>query len=201
MYLTTLAASLQEAECQLHAYVLMTNHVHLLVTPRTAASAAQLTISIGRRYARYFNDTYERSGPLWEGRYRSSAIDSDVYFLACCRYIEANPVRAGIVTHPGHYEWSSYRANVLQRHEPWLSAHACYLALGAGAHTRAQSYAKLFEQDLGRETLDRIRKATMRGASVSLPAPPRGRPVAQLRAPAASYQARCVDNVETPGEP
>ncbi len=175
MYLTSLAAALPHAECALHAYVLMTNHVHLLVTPHASDSAARLTIAVGRRYVRYFNDRHARSGPLWEGRYRSSRIDSDRYFLACCRYIETNPVRAGMVRHPAEYPWSSFRAHVLLRDEPWLTPHSLHLALGKDKRAQARAYGQLFDLDIGADTLSRIRQATRRGTSVSQPSPPRGR--------------------------
>src|ERR1017187_9011678 len=97
-----------------HAYVLMTNHVHLLVTPETESSLSKTMQSIGRRYVQYFNHVYGRTGTLWEGRYKSTLIDSERYLLTCMRYIELNPVRAEMLAHPGDYPWSSYRANAGQ---------------------------------------------------------------------------------------
>ncbi len=176
MYLIALGRALQEAGCDLHAYVLMTNHVHLLVTPRAADSAPRLTISLGRRYARYFNDLHGRTGPLWEGRYRASVIDSDRYFLACSRYIEMNPVRAGMVGHPAEYAWSSYRANALRTDNPWLSPHSCYRALGPGEDARARAYALLFDDDLSSDTITRLRESIRHGIPVSSAIARRGRP-------------------------
>jgi putative transposase len=172
MYLTTLAGAASQAMCDLHAYVLMTNHVHLLVTPRASNSAALLMIDIGRRYVRYFNDVHDRSGPLWEGRFRSSPVDTDAYFLACSRYIELNPVRAGMVRHPGAYLWSSFRENAIaRRRESWLSPHPCYLELGHDEQARMRAYASLFDHDLPVVTLSRIRQATRGGISTRGQAP------------------------------
>jgi putative transposase len=110
-YREWLAAAAADYGCRVHAYVLMTNHVHLLVTPRREDSLPRVMQSLGRRYVRHVNAAYQRSGTLWEGRYRAAPIDSEAYFLACCRYIELNPVRAGMVDHPRAYRWSSYRAH------------------------------------------------------------------------------------------
>ena len=110
-YRAWLAAAAAEYGCAIHAYVLMTNHVHLLVTPRQAESLPRAMQSLGRRYVRYVNAAYHRTGTLWEGRYRAAPIDSEAYLLACSRYIELNPVRAGMVRHPRDYRWSSWHAN------------------------------------------------------------------------------------------
>jgi putative transposase len=111
------AAALQQAkstfQCRLYAYVLMTNHVHLLVEPVQAGDLGRFMQSVGRRYVRYINDAYQRSGTLWEGRYKSAVISRDEYLMMCSRYIELNPVRAGMVQHPEEYRWSSYRGRAL----------------------------------------------------------------------------------------
>ena len=99
--------------CHVHAYVFMTNHIHLLVTPGSEDSIAKAMQSVGRRYVQYFNTTYQRTGTLWEGRYKATLIDSENYLFTCSRYIELNPVRANMVNHPSEYMWSSYRANAL----------------------------------------------------------------------------------------
>src|SRR3954471_7167052 len=99
--------------CAIHAYVLMRNHVHLLLTVSEARSPSRMMQTLGRRYVRYFNDRVERTGTLWEGRFRSSVIDSERYFFQCSRYIEMNPVRAGLAMRPVDYPWSSYRCNAL----------------------------------------------------------------------------------------
>ena len=115
--------------CRIHAYVLMTNHVHLLATPQDEDSLPRMMQSLGRRYVRHVNGLHRRSGTLWEGRYRAAPIDSEAYFLACCRYIELNPVRAGMVDHPRAYRWSSWRAHADGAADALLSEHAIYRAL------------------------------------------------------------------------
>ena len=106
-YLDSLAEAAHKYHCQVHAYVLMTNHVHLLVTPTTDEGISQMMQSVGRRYVRYFNGVYRRTGTLWEGRYKASLVQTDSYLLTCYRYIELNPVRAEMVPDPGDYPWSS----------------------------------------------------------------------------------------------
>ena len=107
-YLTTLAEQALQHDCLIHAYVLMTNHVHLLITPARKESAAKLMKHLGQRHAQYINRSYQQSGTLWEGRFKSCLTQEDAYVLACYRYIEMNPVRATMVNHPGDYPWSSY---------------------------------------------------------------------------------------------
>jgi putative transposase len=148
--------------CQLHAYVFMTNHVHLLMTPTTASSIAKVMQSVGRRYVRRFNDTYQRTGTLWEGRYRATLVDSQHYFLACHRYIELNPVRAGLVADPRAYPWSSYRANAFGAADSLVTPHEQYQLLGANASDRRRAYRALCRA-LSDSTLAAIRDATNRG--------------------------------------
>ncbi|WP_101926536.1 MULTISPECIES: transposase [Luteimonas] len=135
-------AALKHA-CEVHAYVLMTNHVHLLVTSAEAGGISRMMQAIGRRYVACFNARYRRTGTLWEGRFKSALVDSDAYVLACYRYIELNPVRAAMCRVPGDYAWSSYHANALGRHEPRLRPHAAWTALGTTDATRQQSYREL----------------------------------------------------------
>jgi len=137
----------------------MTNHVHLLVTASNARAPSRMMQALGGRYVRYFNDRVERSGTLWEGRFRSSLIDSERYFLACSRYIETNPVRAGIVTHPEHYRWSSYLCNAHGRDDALVTPHAVYTALGGSAAMRRKSYEALFSRPVETDDLHRIRRA------------------------------------------
>jgi len=144
-YLQWLDEAATERDCSLHAYVLMTNHIHLLLTPRRAAAVPALLQSLGRRYVHYVNRKLGRSGTLWEGRYRSSVVQSDMYLLACHRYIELNPVRAGLASTPGDYRWSSYRANALGHVDRRLTPHATYQALGQDVETRCDAYRTLFE--------------------------------------------------------
>jgi putative transposase len=108
----------------------MTNHVHLLLTPRKAAAIPKLMISLGRRYVQYINRTYKRTGTLWDSRYKSSLVDAESYLLRCQRYIELNPVRAGMVEDPAHYRWTSYRANALGQADSRITPHALYRSLG-----------------------------------------------------------------------
>ena len=131
-----LTKSAADWRCAIHAYVLMTNHVHLLVTPETPDGPARLMQSIGRRYVQYMNRSYKRSGSLWEGRYKSSVVQAETYLLACMRYIELNPVRAGMVSDHCLYRWSSYRANGLGAHDERLTPHPLYLALAPGTQGR-----------------------------------------------------------------
>src|SRR5882672_6917401 len=129
-YLYWLGKALADTGCALHAYVLMTNHVHLLLTPRKAVAVPKLMISLGRRYVQYINRTYRRTGTLWDSRYKSSSVQAEPYLLLCQRYIELNPVRAAMVADPAHYRWTSYRANGLGQIDKRLSPHPLYQALG-----------------------------------------------------------------------
>jgi len=122
-YLGWLRDALEHQRCRLHAYVLMTNHVHLLLSPEYAARVPQVLISVGRRYVQFIHHTYGRTGILWDGRYKSSLVQAETYLLLCQRYIELNPVRAGMVADPADYRWSSYRANGLGQADPLLTAH------------------------------------------------------------------------------
>jgi REP-associated tyrosine transposase len=149
--------------CAIHGYVLMTNHVHLLVTPRTPDSLPRTMQSLGRRYVRYVNATYRRTGTLWEGRYRAAPIDSEAYFLACCRYIELNPVRARMVRHPRNYHWSSYRAHAQGTADLLLTGHELYDRLGRTAAARQQEYRALFRAALNEDFVQDLRAATNGG--------------------------------------
>lgn len=146
--------------CAIHAYVLMTNHVHLLLTPQKADSAALMMKHLGQRYVQYINRTYERSGTLWEGRFRSCLTQTEDYVLACYRYIELNPVRAGMVKHPRDYRWSSYHANGEGRHDALLVSHEEYLRLGREGTARREACRALFKAHLDAETIEAIRLAT-----------------------------------------
>jgi len=158
-YLHWLGEALAESQCALHSYVLMTNHVHLLLTPRFAESVARLIISLGRRYVQYINRRYGRTGTLWDSRYKSSLVEPEGYFLACQRYIELNPVRAGIVDDPAHYRWSSYRANALGQPDATLTPHPAYRDLGFGDRARQAAYRALFRAQLESDAIDDIRLA------------------------------------------
>jgi putative transposase len=158
-YLSDLHESAKKFDCRIHAYVLMTNHVHLLVTPMVDYGIAQMMQALGRRYVYYMNKTYHRTGTLWEGRYKSSLVDSDRYLLTCMRYIELNPCRAKMVNHPGEYKWSSYHANAQGESDKALECHPLYLELGATKHERQEAYRELFRYHVDDETLHEIRES------------------------------------------
>jgi putative transposase len=143
-YLKRVADCLEETAVLLHAYVLMGNHIHLLITPTEDTAAGLFMKRLGQRYTQYFNGRYKRSGTLWEGRYKSSLIETQRYLLICYRYIELNPVRAQLTEQPGQYQWSSYQHNALGASNPLITAHDEYLALGANAKARTNHYRKLF---------------------------------------------------------
>ncbi len=147
----------------IHAYVLMPNHIHLLASPQDADSLPRTMQSVGRRYVRYLNRRIERSGTLWEGRYRATVVDTDAYFMRVARYIELNPVRAALSPDPGSYRWSSHRANALGAADPLITPHALYQSLGVDTAARAGAYRALFAEPLSDEMLANIRGATNRG--------------------------------------
>ena len=147
----------------IHAWVLMGNHVHLLVTPPSPAHASRLMQALGRRYVRYVNEGHERSGTLWEGRFRACAVHSEDYLLICMRYIELNPVRSGIARSPDEYRWSSYRGNALGCTDPLLTEHPLYTGLGTSPAERLRAYRQLFTGHIGDGELDDIRGATISG--------------------------------------
>jgi len=148
-----------------HAYCLMTNHIHFLVTPRTASSVSDAMKVVGSRYARYMNLRYRRTGTLWEGRHRSSLVQSDKYLLCCQRYIELNPVRAEMVQRPEEYRWSSYGANGWGDMS-WLVPHPEFLRLGAAQEERRYAYRELFKHQLSEVDLHLIRKAAHYGQPI-----------------------------------
>lgn len=158
-YLEDLQATAEKSACRIHAYVLMTNHVHLLVTPMQELGIAEMMQALGRRYVYYINKTYRRTGTLWEGRYKASLVDSDAYLLTCMRYIELNPVRAEMVNHVGEYKWSSYGANAQGRADVLLTPHPLYTALGENAAIRQHAYRELFRHHLDSDALHEIREA------------------------------------------
>lgn len=160
-YLDDLRRAAERHDCQVHAYVLMTNHVHLLMTPRVAGGVSKAMQSLGRRYVAHINGTYQRTGTLWEGRYKAALVESERYLLTCHRYIEMNPVRArGMdVSHPGEYPWSSYRANALGAADPLVTPHPEYLKLGANPGERERAYRRLFEEHIDEQTLTSIRRS------------------------------------------
>jgi len=158
-YLDDLQKCAEKFDCRIHAYVLMTNHVHLLVTPMAELGISQMMQALGRRYVYYVNKTYKRTGTLWEGRYKSCLIDSDRYLLTCMRYIELNPIRANMVSHPGEYKWSSYNTNAQGRNDALITPHPMYLALGVNREIRLPAYRELFRHHMDNDTLHEIRES------------------------------------------
>ena len=159
-FVDCLGKAIRQHEVCIHAYVLMTNHLHLLATPQSVASIPKTLQSVGRRYVQYFNDAYQRSGTLWEGRYRATVVDSEQYLLTCMRYIELNPVRAGMVGHPGEYRWSSYHANAQGTRDLLVTSHELYDRLGQSSPERRRAYRGLFRDPLPDAVVEAIRDAT-----------------------------------------
>ncbi|WP_153111496.1 transposase [Propionivibrio limicola] len=159
-YLDWLKEYASKTGCRIHAYVLMTNHVHLLVSADSGNGVGALMKALGQRYVQYVNRTYRRSGSLWEGRFRSCPTQEESYLLACQRYIELNPVRAGMVEHPGDYRWSSYRTNAQGEASDLVTTHALYDGLGADPACRQVAYRELFRYELEPGVVDAIRNAT-----------------------------------------
>ncbi len=159
-YLDILQEACKKHQCDIHAYVLMTNHVHLLITPHTENGISKVMQILGRHYVQYFNYQYQRTGTLWEGRYKATLLDSEQYLLVCSRYIELNPVRANMVKQPEDYPWSSYRANALGQNDPLLTTHKTYQLLAKGTEERCRNYRALFEHHIDDKQLDDIRQAT-----------------------------------------
>jgi putative transposase len=162
-YLNWLYDGAQRHHCAIHAYALMTNHVHFLVTPQRGESISRLVQYVGRHYVTYVNRAYRKSGTLWEGRHKGCLISSDDYLLACMRYIELNPVRAGMVSCPGDYRWSSYRFNAGDRPTPVLTPHPVYLGLGRTQQERVYAYRELFRSALEPDQVHHIRATVQTG--------------------------------------
>ena len=158
-YLNYLYDALADSGCQLHAYALMTNHVHLLLTPQKSAEVPRVVISQGRRYVQHVNHIYHRTGTLWDSRYKSSLVQAETYLLACHRYIELNPVRSGMVSDPAQYPWTSYRANALGHYNPILTPHPLYLALGQNEDNRRENYRSIFKTQLDQSATNNLRIA------------------------------------------
>jgi putative transposase len=159
-YLDWLDDYAKSTGCLIHAFVLMTNHVHLLLTPEKQDSAGNLMKRLGQRYVQYINRSYRRSGTLWEGRFRSCIVQQEEYLFSCQRYIEMNPVRAGIIQHPDEYQWSSYQANGLGKGFGFIHHHSLYQDLGRTDTERQMAYRALFRDDVASGKIDKIRHAT-----------------------------------------
>jgi putative transposase len=155
-YLDCIKQSSDKYRVAVHAYVLMTTHVHLLVTTTTNGDLSRFMQHIGRRYVRYVNHAYKRSGTLWEGRFKSSVVDAERYLLACYRYIELNPVRAGMTQRPSEYPWSSARRHGFGLEDGIVKDHPIYEALGGTREERARAYRALFRTEMDEDLLDEM---------------------------------------------
>jgi len=163
-YLDTLAEWKNELKCKVYGFCLMTNHVHLIVDPgESAGNLALLMKRVAGRYTRSVNRVENRSGTVWNGRYKSSPIDTDRFLMACNRYIELNPVRAGIVPAPQDYDWSSYNHKTGRSLLTWLDEDPCYASLGAERRERESSYRSWVNSGVSEEEMDLIRNAVQRG--------------------------------------
>ncbi len=163
MLLALLDENAQKFGVALHAYVLMSNHFHLLATPSTTEGLPQMMQAVGRRYVRYFNDSQARSGTLWEGRYRSTLIETDRYLLACMVYIDLNPVRAGMVREAKDYPWSSHGHYVGLRTDRIVTPHPLFWELGNTPFAREAAYAELVRVGITQEQQDALTRSTLGG--------------------------------------
>ncbi|MGE5526999.1 MAG: transposase [Rhodospirillaceae bacterium] len=210
-YLTWLRDAATKYDCSIYAYVLMTNHMHLLASTARPHGLSSMMQYVGRYFVRYINKKYARSGTLWEGRFRSSLIDTETYFLRCCRYIECNPVRAGMVLHPGDYQWSSFRHHAYGDPDSLLAPHEQYQRLGMTVIQRQRAYRALFQAVIDESEQDEMREAANRGwplgdngfkegieRMLQRPArpPKRGRPCGKLSAPSSVKEGRTDYRVE-----
>ena len=159
-YLSFLKDAAEKYQVAVHAFVLMTNHVHLLVTPSDEQGVSRMMQAQGRKYVQYFNFTHRRTGTLWEGRYKSTLVSAEHYLLTVYRYIELNPVRAGMVAHASEYPWSSYQGNALGKPVQLLTAHPIYDQLGKTDEERQSAYRALFRGRMPERDLVAIREAT-----------------------------------------
>lgn len=166
LYLACLRQAACRHGCAIHAYVLMSNHVHLLVTPASEGAVAAMMQTLGRRYVRLFNEIHGRSGTLWEGRYKASLIDSETYLFTCHRYIELNPVRAGLVDTPLRYPWSSHAHYRLGTPDRTISRHPMFDALAPHESGRRVAFEALFTERLPDATIARIRESAQKGRAL-----------------------------------
>jgi putative transposase len=175
-YLRFMGESAERFGCSVHAYCLMTNHVHLLLTPKARDSCARLMKQLGQCYVQRMNHRLERTGTLWQGRFHSSLVTSEHYVLACYRYIELNPVRAGLVSNPDDYPWSSYRSNAWSGQDELVERHPVYMALHAEQQSRLAAYRALCKDGLAETDAEEIRKATRNGRVIGARTRGPGRP-------------------------
>lgn len=165
-YLDDLAEAGRRFQCAIHAHVFMTNHVHLLVTPQSCSGPSRLMQALGRHYVRYVDSVCRRTGTFWEDRFKSALVDSEHYLLTCYRYIELNPVRAGMVVHPGGYRWSSYHRNALGKPHALVTPHPLYQNLGPDEAARCTAYRRFVDESMSEAEHTDIREATEQGTVV-----------------------------------
>ena len=158
-YLHWFLEAVERYHCQVHAFVLMTNHIHFLITPKNKDTISRVMQYVGRYYVPYINYHYGTSGTLWEGRYKASLVQEDNYLLSCMRYIELNPVRANMVSHPQDYPWSSYHANAEGKNIKLIRSHPVYQALGKSKTERLDAYKALFKAHIPDDEIKTIRRA------------------------------------------
>ncbi len=206
LYLKCLADAARRRGCAIHAYALMTNHVHLLLTPEKTGSTSLMLQDLGRKYVPVVNRHHDRTGTLWEGRFRSNLVDSETYLLTCHRYIELNPVRAGMVARPADYPWTSHRHYARTNIDPMVKEHRVFTELGSTAEDRCHNFLELFGSQVNDAELDQLRTAVNKGWALgsdafldrmeamvgrSVRPPRRGRPRKEndsVRQPAASQE-------------
>jgi len=163
VYLRCLVEEARARSCDIHTYVLMSNHVHLLASARGPGAISRFMQTLNRRYCRYVNEEHHRTGTLWEGRFNSSLVKTEHYFFTLMRYIESNPVRAGMVARAGDYRWSSHHENASGAPSQVVTPHRLYLELGRCESSRREAYLRLFDTPVDDDTLDKIRKCINRG--------------------------------------
>lgn len=161
--LTMLDEHARKSSVALHSYVLMSNHFHLLATPETETGIPQMMQAVGRRYVRYFNQRQQRTGTLWEGRYRCTLIQAERYLLACMVYIDLNPVRAALADTPRDYPWSSHGHYIGARRDRLITPHPIYWELGNTPFAREAAYAQLVQSGIGEEDQRALTDSVLRG--------------------------------------
>ena len=172
VFLAVLRQECQRCDLSVHSYALMGNHVHVLATPASPRSLPDTMQGLGRWYVPFFNARYHRKGTLWEGRYRPALVHDERYWLSCMRYIELNPVRAGIVERPEQYQWSSYAHHAFGKYDPLITEHPLYSGLGATADIRQITWQQFCGQPIAPDQLDALRKAIRSGILIGKPPSP-----------------------------
>ncbi|ABR90434.1 Uncharacterized conserved protein [Janthinobacterium sp. Marseille] len=162
-FLARLREAAKQFKVAIHAYVLMPDHLHLLATPVDQDGLSRMMQWLGRYYVPYFNRKYERSGTLWQGRYKATVVDAERYLMTCCRYIETNPVRGGLAAAAGDYPWSSYQHHIGLKSDPIITDHPLYWALGNTPFEREAAYKASIEQGLSAAEIAAVSDATLKG--------------------------------------